>query len=102
MRLNADEVQARLISLPGWEPCEDSHHIFRKYTFPDFQSALAFTNRAGVIAEQQGHHPDLLTAWGRVEVKVFTHSVNGLTEKDFVLARAIEEAFCSQTSNRFQ
>jgi 4a-hydroxytetrahydrobiopterin dehydratase len=61
------------------------------YTFPDFATALDFVNKAGAIAEAEGHHPDLLLSWGKVEVKVWTHKINGLTESDFILAAKIEE-----------
>jgi 4a-hydroxytetrahydrobiopterin dehydratase len=46
-------------------------------------------NRAGRIAEEQGHHPDILLAWGKAEVTIFTHKIDGLTESDFVLAAKI-------------
>jgi len=53
----------------------------------------AFVNRAGAIAEAEGHHPDLFLSWGKVDVKIWTHKVNGLTESDFVLAAKIGELF---------
>ena len=65
----------------------------RKFEFPDFRKALAFVNRVGELAEQQGHHPDILLAWGRAEVTVFTHKVDGLTESDFILAAKIEKLY---------
>ncbi len=64
----------------------DGHHLEREFSFPDFAEALAFTNRVGAMAEEQGHHPDLLLAWGRVRVTIWTHAIDGLTESDFVLA----------------
>jgi 4a-hydroxytetrahydrobiopterin dehydratase len=76
----------------GWTVV-DGHHLYRKYTFPDFVQALAFVNRVGAIAEAQGHHPDLLLGWGKVEITTFTHTTNGLTDKDYVLAAAIDKAF---------
>jgi 4a-hydroxytetrahydrobiopterin dehydratase len=66
------------------------HHLTRTYKFPDFKTALAFVNRVGALAEEQGHHPDLLLAWGKVEVTLWTHAVNGLTESDFILAAKID------------
>jgi len=47
-------------------------------------------NRAGAIAEEQAHHPDLLLKWGKVEVTIFTHKIDGLTESDFILAAKID------------
>lgn len=85
-------VEALLAELPGWE-VRANHHLFRAYSFPDFSSALDFVNRAAAVAEQQGHHPDLLLAWGRVEATIFTHKIDGLTESDFVLAAKIERLY---------
>ncbi len=67
------------------------HHIKKEFQFPDFAEALAFTNRVGEIAEQQGHHPDIHLAWGKVKVEIWTHKIDGLTRSDFVLAAKIEE-----------
>jgi 4a-hydroxytetrahydrobiopterin dehydratase len=87
--LKGAELEALKSQLPGWEVVNE-HHLHRVFKFPDFKTALDFVNRAGAIAEEQGHHPDLLLAWGRVEVTVFTHKVGGLTESDFVLAAKID------------
>jgi len=75
--------------LPNWNVIEE-HHITRSFKFPDFKSALAFVNRVGAIAEEQGHHPDIFLAWGKVEITIWTHAVNGLTESDFILAAKID------------
>lgn len=64
----------------------DDHHLEKEYRFPDFVSALAFVNRVGELAERQGHHPDVFLTWGRVRLTVWTHSIDGLTESDFVFA----------------
>jgi 4a-hydroxytetrahydrobiopterin dehydratase len=66
------------------------HHISRSYKFPDFRTALAFVNNVGTLAEEQGHHPDILLAWGEVDITLWTHAVNGLTESDFILAAKID------------
>jgi 4a-hydroxytetrahydrobiopterin dehydratase len=68
----------------------DEHHLTRAYKFPDFRTALAFVNRVGELAEAQGHHPDILLAWGKAEITTWTHKVNGLTESDFILAAKID------------
>ena len=75
----------------GWK-VSGEHHLEKAFAFPDFKSALEFTNRVGAIAEEQGHHPDIFLAWGKVEVKIWTHKIDGLTESDFILAAKIEEA----------
>ena len=64
------------------------HKVFK---FPDFKQALHFVNRIGAAAEEQNHHPDLLLTWGKVEVTSYTHTTNGLTEKDYTLAAAIDQ-----------
>jgi 4a-hydroxytetrahydrobiopterin dehydratase len=69
----------------------DGHHLEKEFTFPDFKSALAFTNRVGALAEAEGHHPDILVAWGKVKITIWTHKIDGLTESDFILAAKAEQ-----------
>jgi 4a-hydroxytetrahydrobiopterin dehydratase len=69
----------------------DQHHIVRNFKFPDFRSALALVNKISALAEEQGHHPDILLGWGKVEITLWTHAVDGLTESDFILAAKIDE-----------
>jgi 4a-hydroxytetrahydrobiopterin dehydratase len=75
----------------GWSVTGE-HHIEKEFSFPDFAQALAFTNRIGAIAEEEGHHPDIHLRWGGVRVEIWTHAVNGLTRGDFVLAAKIDRA----------
>jgi len=58
----------------------------------NFRDALAFTNRVGSVAEEQGHHPDIYLTWGKVELKIWTHKIDGLTESDFIFAAKADEA----------
>jgi len=81
----------RLLTDPAQWSIVDEHHIVRAYKFPDFKSALAFVNKVGAIAEEQGHHPDILLGWGKVEITTWTHAVDGLTESDFILAAKIDQ-----------
>lgn len=69
------------------------HHLEKMYKFPDFRTALDFTNAVGEIAETQGHHPDLYLSWGKLKVEIWTHKIDGLTESDFVFAAKVEKAF---------
>src|SRR5512141_1849690 len=89
--LKGAELKVLETQLPEWRVV-DEHHLERTYTFPDFKQALALVNRIGAIAEEQNHHPDICLFWGKVEVKIYTHKVEGLTESDFVLAAKIEQA----------
>lgn len=87
--LQGEQLEQMKAQVTGWQVVED-HHLTKTYTFPDFKTALEFVNRAGAIAEQEGHHPDLLLSWGKVEVKTWTHKIDGLTESDFILAAKID------------
>ena len=78
--------------LPDWNIVEE-HHIAKSFAFPDFKVALDFVNRVGSVAEEEGHHPDLCLAWGKVDVRVYTHKIRGLTESDFVLAAKIDRIY---------
>ena len=69
----------------GWHVVEE-HHIEKEYTFKDFAQALAFTNKVGALAENENHHPDIALSWGKVKITLWTHSVGGLSEKDFLFA----------------
>ncbi|MDQ6678874.1 MAG: 4a-hydroxytetrahydrobiopterin dehydratase [Acidobacteriota bacterium] len=66
------------------------HHLEKEFRFPDFTAALAFANRIGALAEAAAHHPDLEVSWGRVLVKLWTHTANGVTKKDYALAAQID------------
>jgi 4a-hydroxytetrahydrobiopterin dehydratase len=74
----------------GWKVV-DEHHLEKEYSFPDFRTALAFTNRVGELAEQEGHHPDILLSYGKVKISLWTHKIDGLTESDFILAAKCDE-----------
>ena len=84
--------QAELLQqlAPQWV-VKEGHHLKRGYSFPDFKEALAFTNRVGTLAEEEGHHPDISLGYGRVELSLYTHAINGLSESDFILAAKIDE-----------
>jgi 4a-hydroxytetrahydrobiopterin dehydratase len=73
----------------GWSVIE-SHHLEKEYRFADFREALSFTNRVGELAEEQSHHPDIHLSWGRAKVVIWTHTINGLTESDFIFAAKTE------------
>lgn len=84
------ELHGQLADSTQWIVVNE-HHLIRNFKFPDFKSALAFVNRVGELAEQQGHHPDILLGWGKAEITTWTHAVNGLTESDFILAAKIDQ-----------
>jgi 4a-hydroxytetrahydrobiopterin dehydratase len=88
--LKGDELHTFSHQLPNWNVVNE-HHITRRFTFPDFKEALAFVNGVGAIAEEQGHHPDILLSWGKVEITLWTHKIDGLTESDFIMAAKIDQ-----------
>jgi 4a-hydroxytetrahydrobiopterin dehydratase len=90
--LEGEELLRLSAQLPDWKVIE-KHHIRKTFLFPDFRKALDFVNRVGEVAEEQGHHPDLALSWGKVDVEIYTHKINGLTESDFILAAKIDRVF---------
>ncbi|MGH9488319.1 MAG: 4a-hydroxytetrahydrobiopterin dehydratase [Terriglobales bacterium] len=89
--LRGKDLQQLAAQVPDWEVVS-GHHLRRSFMFPDFASALQYVNAIGGIAEREQHHPDIGLGWGRVEVSTYTHSINGLSENDFILAAQIDEA----------
>jgi 4a-hydroxytetrahydrobiopterin dehydratase len=90
--LRGQELSSLHQQVPQWQVINE-HHVTRKFTFPDFKTALDFVNRVGNLAEQQGHHPDILLVWGRVEITLWTHKIDGLTESDFIMAAKIDKLY---------
>ena len=87
--LKGEALQALQKQVENWNVVEE-HHLSKTFKFPDFRKALDFVNKVGEIAEQEGHHPVITFTWGRVEITIYTHKINGLTESDFVLAAKID------------
>lgn len=88
--LEGPELERLSGELGGEWSVVDGHHLSKSFEFPDFATALSFTNRVGELAEREGHHPDIHLAWGRVGIEIWTHRIDGLTESDFVLAAKID------------
>ncbi|KPQ33915.1 MAG: 4-alpha-hydroxytetrahydrobiopterin dehydratase PhhB [Phormidesmis priestleyi Ana] len=81
--------------VPDWSriEVEGVMQLQREYRFADFRQALAFTNEVGAIAETAGHHPALLTEWGKVTVTWWTHAIKALHHNDFVMAAKTDKIF---------
>lgn len=90
--LTQAQIAPLLAQLEGWRAVDD-HHLEKTYRLGDFAEALRLVNAIGTIAEQQNHHPDLTLSWGRVDAKIWTHKINGLTESDFIFAAKCDEAY---------
>ena len=88
-RLAPEEIRERLAALPEWKL--DEKTIVRKLRFADFRAAIAFVNRLAEVAEAADHHPDISIHYREVTLTLWTHTVDGLTTKDFELAAAIEQ-----------
>ena len=89
--LTREQIAPLLERLEGWM-VEDEKKLVKSYRFRDFARALAFVNRAGEIAEAEGHHPDLHLSWGYVGVELWTHKIGGLHDNDFILAAKLDQA----------
>lgn len=87
--LKGEELTKLKAQLDAWSIVEE-HHLSKAFKLSDFKEALAFVNRVGELAEAQGHHPDICFGWGRVEITIWTHKIDGLTESDFILAAKID------------
>lgn len=87
--MKGEELQRIQQQVPQWKVVNE-HYITRAFSFPDFKQALDFVNRVGEVAEQQGHHPDILLSWGKAEITMWTHKIDGLTQSDFIMAAKID------------
>lgn len=65
--------------------------LYKEFKFKDFKDALKFVNKVGRIAEKEGHHPDIYFTWGKCSIELYTHSIKGLSENDFILAAKIDK-----------
>lgn len=92
-RPESAENQA-VAQLPGWElHREDVHYIFRKFTFGGYRKMIDFVNKIAEAAESQNHHPEMRLFYKHLEVRLTTHEVNGLSDKDFTLAAKINALY---------
>lgn len=91
----AEQVAEYLPQIPEWEIVRVGGvpRLERVFTFPDFITALDFTDVVGELAEEEGHHPALLTEWGSVKVSWWTHKIKDLHENDFVMAAKTDDAY---------
>lgn len=88
--LSIKEIHDRLVELEGWE-MSDHSSIYKEFEFADFKEAMEFAQKVGEEAERQNHHPDILIKYNKVTLTLTTHDENGLTYKDFKMAKIIEQ-----------
>ena len=101
-KLSTDQIQESLAKLEAWSLNEVSHVIEKTWTFDTFPTAMAFFAQAGALAESHNHHPEFLSTYTRMRVRLWTHDVNGLTHQDFDLAAAIDQLVMAEFSNRLR
>lgn len=89
------EIAGFHLQVPEWQVAEPDgvRRLVRIFKFKDFASALEFTNRVGELAESEGHHPALLTEWGKVTVSWWTHKIKGLHPNDFIMAARTDDIY---------
>ena len=92
-RVTEAETRILMPQIPEWTVVERDgiDRLERVYTFPNFVQALAFTNKVGNLAESEGHHPAILTEWGKVTVTWWTHKIRGLHRNDFIMAAKTDD-----------
>lgn len=86
---NENSAQSLLKDLTDWR--FNNNGIEKKFVFKNFSQALGFIVQVGVLAEKHNHHPELFNVYNRVDIRLSTHEANGLTDRDFDLAKAIEK-----------
>lgn len=84
--LTKEQAEGYLGEASGWTLIESGSRIERRFKFGNFVDALAFVNKLGALAEEEGHHPDIAFGWGYCNVVFFTHKIGGLHENDFIMA----------------
>ncbi len=87
--LKGEKVNKLLKEVLTWELKEG--HLFKKFKFKNFVEAMKFVNKIAEIAEQEQHHPDFCVHYNKVEVELWTHAINGLSENDFIVAAKIDK-----------
>ena len=89
--LSPAEAEAYLPQVPGWTLIDNATKIERAFKLDNFVSAMAFAQKIGDLAEQEGHHPEITIGWGYCRVIFYTKKINGLHENDFIIAAKVNE-----------
>lgn len=83
-----DEVKKYLTQVKSWY--SDDKKIWKEFKFKNFVETMGFVNKVALLAQEEGHHPDMFVAYSRVKVELWTHAIGGLSENDFILAAKID------------
>lgn len=87
--LTRAQFEPLLAELDDWQVIDD-RKIVKSFKFDNFIQAMGLANKIAEVAEEQGHHPDLLVRWGELRLDLWTHKIDGLSESDFILAAKID------------
>jgi 4a-hydroxytetrahydrobiopterin dehydratase len=87
------EIHKYLKKVDGWDvkkKDKENYFLEKNFNFSNFSESQKFVNQVGIIAEKEGHHPDIIFGWGYAKIQIFTHKIKGLVESDFILAAKID------------
>ena len=87
--MNKEEIKKYSKMIIGWGLKDGK--LYKNFKFRDFKETLEFVNKVGKVAEKEGHHPDIYFTWGKCTIELYTHSIKGLSENDFLLAKGINK-----------
>ena len=99
-KLSTNEITQALKTISGWNLEPDEAFMHKQWQFDSFKTAMEFISKVADIAEHQNHHPEFLSVYRKMRVRLSTHDASGLTQKDFDLAIAIDSLIASQFSDR--
>jgi len=89
--LNLSDIEENRQHTPEWQYCANENHLIRTYHFSDYTETMSFVNKVAEVAEQENHHPEMVVGYNRCKVSFYTHTVNGVTENDFICAAKIDQ-----------
>jgi 4a-hydroxytetrahydrobiopterin dehydratase len=89
-KLDTDEIKVALKQLDKWSIEPEDQSIFKEWRFASFKTTVDFVNQVCELADQQNHHPEILTTYTNLRIRLWTHDASGITQKDFDLASAID------------
>ena len=96
LAFDISEIHKYQKKVDGWDVCENekkTYFLEKKFIFKTFKNSQDFINKVGDISEEEGHHPDISFGWGYAKIRIFTHSIKGLAESDFILAAKVDQLF---------
>jgi 4a-hydroxytetrahydrobiopterin dehydratase len=94
-KISDEDLKTLMPNIPDWSVIvvDGVMQLSREYEFRNFEQAMAFSNRVGEIAEAEGHHPAILTEWGKVTVTWWSHKIKGLHKNDLIMAARTDEVY---------